>query len=199
MVQGAGGQPALIYDKMAQDPDVNGQNVYFHRHTATGWTAAANLLGISNTRSGPSLAWDSTEGYGIAVEDNSQLGYIHSALGTVWSSVDPVFGAGSGGWYPSLAMDPVFHEPAIAFYVCSPASGLTETGCPTDQNELRVTQRTGGNWQETLVDAEGGYLPQLAFFASGKKVVAYRQPLAKDPATGRAVPGAGVLKLAVER
>ena len=25
----------------------------------------------------------------------------------------PIFASGTGGWYPSLAMDPIFHEPAF--------------------------------------------------------------------------------------
>ena len=50
-----------------------------------------------------------------------------------------------------------------------------------------MIQRSGGRWQSATVDPDGAYLPQLGFFASGKRVVAYRQP------------GTGAVKLAVER
>jgi hypothetical protein len=206
MAQGPAGELAIAYDQMKTGADIEGQNVIFQRHTAGGWGPQAALLNVTNTQTGASLAYDPVEGYGVAVEDaqTNQLSYVHTltlADGGVgkWTSLDPVYGTGTGGWYPSLAMDPIYHEPAIAFYVCSPVSGVNDTQCPTASNELQVTQRVGGNWQATTVDPEGGYLPQLAFFASGKKVIAYRQPLAKDSTSGKPVPDAGVLKLAVER
>jgi hypothetical protein len=193
-------QPAVAYDQMPQDAE-SGQNVVFQQRNADGSWGNAELPGpIGKTQTGPSIAWDPQEGFGIAVVDaqTNELGYFRKAPGRTTWPLDPVFGSGSGGWYPSLAMDPVNHEPAIAFYVCSPAAGLNETQCRTDTNELRVTQRIANVWQDQLVDAEGGYAPQLAFFASGMRVIAYRQPVAKDPLNGTAVPGAGILKLAVE-
>jgi hypothetical protein len=93
--------------------------------------------------------------------------------------------SGSGGWYPSLAMDPVNHEPAIAFYVCSPRSGVNPTSCSTPNDELRIAQRVSGTWRETVVDQGGGYSPKLGFLKSNKRVVVYRVPPA--------------LKIAVER
>ena len=96
-------------------------------------------------------------------------------------------------------MDPVNHEPAIAFYICSPRGSINETGCLTNEDRLMVTQRVVGTWRETLVDPAGGYAPKIAFFASGKRVVVYRSPPAVDPATGVTVTGVGALKIAVER
>ena len=104
-----------------------------------------------------------------------------------WDQATPVFGGGSGGWYPSLAMDPVNHEPAIAFYVCSKISGQAEGTCLENEDELRIIQRVFSNWRETLVDSEGGILPKIGFFANGKRVVAYRVPKTKR------------MRLAVER
>ncbi|MFO0594142.1 MAG: hypothetical protein U0228_02525 [Myxococcaceae bacterium] len=206
MVLGANNQPAIIHDQMFGDSDVNGQNVVFQQRTPAGtWTQpGGSLLVISNTQSGASLAYDATEGYGIAVLDRqtNQLGYIHSATGASWSGVDPVFGSGAGGWYPSLAMDPVFHEPAIAFYICSARSSVTETGCNINEDELKVIQRVAGTWREDLVDSEGGYLPQLGFFPDNmrsRRVVVYRTPPAIDPATGLTRTDVGQLKIAVER
>ncbi len=203
MVIGADDQPAIIHDQMFGTSDSNGVNVIFQQRSSTGaWTApSGSLLNISNTQTGASLAYDPTEGYGIAVVDRAtnQLSYINSTNGTAWSTVDPVFGAGSGGWYPSLAMDPINHEPAIAFYVCSPRSGVAETACTTTEDELRVTQRIAGMWRETVVDTNGGWAPKIGFFASGKRVVVYRAPPAVDPGTGLTVTDVGQLKIAVER
>jgi hypothetical protein len=194
---GPNDQPAMVYDQMHLGADTVGANVVFQKRTAAGWSATNIVLNVTNTQTGPSLAYDaipdggttSTEGYGIAVYDvaGSQLEYVNSLNGTTWSSPDPAVGAGSSGWYPSLAMDPTYHEPVIAYYHCSPRAGATADQCIADEDELRVTQRVAGTWRDTLVDTAGGYMPKLAFFASGKKVLAYR-----DPRTG-------AVKLAVEK
>jgi len=213
------GQPAMVYDQMFGTSDQNGSNVVFQERNAAGsWGSPQVLLNISNTQSGPSLAYspdvvttdaDPGEGFGIAVVDRAtnELSYIHRPVGsTVWTTPDPVFGSGSGGWYPSLAMDPAFGEPAIAFYVCSPRSSVNETNCINDEDELRIKQRVAGNWREVVVDKEGGYLPKLGFFvdgsgpgASSKRVVVYRQPRSIDRTSGLPVENEGMLKLAVER
>ncbi len=208
MIIGPGDQPAITHDQMFGTSDSNGNNVVFQRRKADGtWTPAATLLNISNTQSGASLAWDPMEGYGIAVVDRAtnELTYIRSADGTSWSSPDPVFGSGSGGWYPSLAMDPKNHEPAIAFYVCSPKSGLNEQGCTTSEDELRIRQRISGTWRDVVVDPNGGYEPKIGFFAprqageEPRRFVVYRQPPSIDPTTGLTVTNVGALKIAVER
>lgn len=202
MVIGAGDQPAIIYDQMFGTSDSNGINVFFQKRNPNGtWTPTGSLLTVSNTQTGAVLAYDPTEGYGIAFVDRgtNELGYVNSVNGTTWNSIDPVFGSGSGGWYPSLAMDPINHEPAIAFYVCSPRASVIETGCTTTEDKLVVTQRVVGTWRETVVDTNGGYGPKLAFFASGKRVVVYRTPPAINPTTGLTVTGVGALKIAVER
>lgn len=203
-------QPAMVYDQMFGSPDQNGQNLLFQERRADGtWGTPQALLNISNTQSGASIAWDDTVGFGIAVVDRATnaLTYIERPPGAAgWNAPDPVFGAGSGGWYPSLAMDPVYHEPAVAFYVCSPKGNVNETNCLTTDDELRIAQRVGGNWREVLVDKEGGFQPKLGFFVDGsgpgatsKRAVVYRQPPAIDPDTGLPVETQGMLKLAVER
>lgn len=199
MAMGAGNLPIITYDLVPESADGPGHNVLAQRRTAAGWTGAAEVYGAANTQSGASVAYDACqnpvppatcEGYGIAVFDvsTSQLTYLRSADGATWQSPDPVYGLGTGGWWPSLAMDPAHHEPAIAFYVCDQRQGITDpTNCRASDDELRVMQRVGGLWRSSTVDPEGGYLPQLGFFASGKRVVAY-----KDKTTG-------AVKLAVER
>jgi hypothetical protein len=191
----------IVYDQMFGTADTNGQNVYFQeRDSSGGWSAPANVINISNTQTGASLAWDSLEGYGLAVVDlgTSQLSYLNKPTGGLWNSADPVFGSGSGGWYPHLAMDVVNHEPSIAYYVCSARAGIADTSCTTAEDELRVAQRVAGNWREVVVDTGGGYAPKHGFLSSGKRVVVYRVPPAVD-AQGLTVTNAGALKIAVER
>jgi hypothetical protein len=202
MIMGPNNQPAVVHDQMFGTADSNGTNVVFQLKGATTWPMpGGTLLNISNTQTGPALAWDAMEGFGIAVVDRSasQLTYVNSLNGAAWSNPDPVFGAGSGGWYPSLAMDPINHEPSIAFYICSPRNGIAETSCLTTEDELRVTQRIAGTWRETVVDPEGGFAPKIGFFASGKRVVVYRLPPSVDPTTGLTSTKVGKLKIAVER
>ncbi|MEW5741947.1 MAG: hypothetical protein AB1938_23735, partial [Myxococcota bacterium] len=210
LVAGAEGRPAMIYDQMLEGWDDNGSNVWFHERDAQGnWGAAAPVVTISNTQSGASLAYDAMEGYGVAVVERAtnSLLYVRKVPGaTRWNVPDAVYNLGTGGWYPSLAIDPVYHEPAIAFYFCSNRNGIAESNCLTTEDELRIRQRIAGTWRETVVDPEGGYLPQLGFFVQGsgpgavsKRVLVYRQPSAIDPATSLPVTNQGELKIAVER
>jgi len=187
----ANGQPAMVSDRALGGADTPGRDIMFTRRKADGtWTNSITpALIIGNTMSGGSLAWDPTEGYGIAVIEHSDdtLLYTRSMDGAAWSTADHVLGGGSTGWYPSLAMDPVNHEPAIAFYTCSKANGRAEGTCSQTEDELRLIQRIVSTWREELVDLEGGYLPKIGFFASGKRFVAYRVPSTKK------------IRLAVER
>jgi hypothetical protein len=146
-----GSSVGIVYDQMFATADINGQNVYFQERDSSGtWSAPARVLLTSNTQTGASLAWDSQEGYGLAVIDpgTSQLSYLNKSAGGPWTSPDPVFGSGSGGWYPNLAMDPVTHEPSIAYYVCSARAGVADTACDTAEDELRVARRVAGTWRE---------------------------------------------------
>lgn len=186
----AGDLPFIAYSLIPTSADGPGSSVMVQRRTAAGpWVDAAEVYGAGDTQSGASVAWDGTEGYGIAVLDatTNQLVYLRSADGAAWDSPDQVFGSGTGGWYPSLAMDPQHHEPAVAFYICSARSNVSAGNCTPADDELRVMQKVAGNWQKSTVDPDGAYLPQLAFFASGKRVIAYRHPTS------------GIVKLAVER
>jgi hypothetical protein len=188
----ANGQPALVHDQVFGSGDGYGQNVFFQRRNADGsWTGAVKVQSVGNTQLGASLAWSTQLGYGVAVVDRSsdRLTFTSSLDGTSWTQPDPVFQSGSGGWYPSLAIDPQSHEPSIAFHVCAFAAGVDETGCNPLQDELRVTTRNGLSlqWNEALVDAEGGYSPKLAFLSTGQRVVAYRSQ------------ATGAIKLATEQ
>ncbi len=185
----ADGQPALVFDQL-NGWEGPGHDVFFMRRNPDGSWTSPRLVISGNTQLGPSMAYDSVLGFGVAVVDpnSSLLQYRESKDGTTWSTADPVVQYGSGGWYASLAFDPVNHEPAVAFYLCSDKSGVTSIGdCPPGEDGLFVRQRIADNWRETPVDAEGGYLPKLGFLSSGKRFVVYR------------LPANGSVRLAVER
>lgn len=190
MVLGEGGQPALVHDQVFGSADGTGQNVIFVRRQASGtWTSGSVVQTVANTQTGASLAWNPVEGYGIAVLERATnlLTYTASKDGVTWSLPDPVYQSGSGGWWPSLAFDPINNEPAIAYYVCSLRVGVNEGGCSPNDDALYVTQRIVGNWRDVLVDEAGGYRPKVGFLSSGKRFVVYRS--LQD----------GSIKMAVER
>lgn len=199
----AGNQPAVVHDKAPESALASGTDVIFQRRNADGvtWTAPVRVQDVPNTQLGASMAYDATVGFGIAVlnKANDALTYVECDEGTAtrcaaaadWSTPDPVYNVGTGGWYPSLAFDPVNHEPSIAYYVCALEPGRNDTSCNTGDDELVVSTRIGGIWRESLVDAGGGWSPKLAYLSNGKRVVLYRAPVV--------APDSGALKLAVEQ
>lgn len=182
----AGGQPALVFDQAFGSADAPGQNVYFQRRGTDGvsWTPPVQVQAVGNTMLGASMAYDSTKGFGIAVVDrsNSRLTFItcdgktgtQCAAARDWTTPDPVYQAGSGGWYPSLAFDPATHDPSIAFYICSLESGRNEGSCSPSDDALVIATRVEGQWREVTVDTDGAWSPKLAFLSSGQRVVLYR-------------------------
>ncbi|PTL81923.1 hypothetical protein [Vitiosangium sp. GDMCC 1.1324] len=189
MVLGDGKQPALVHDQVTDGADARGHNILFQKRKADGsWTAPLHVQTVYDTQLGPSLAWDSQVGYGVAAVDrtSNKLTYTFSKDGVTWTEPDPVFQSGAGGWYPSLAFDPTMHEPHIAYYICSNSSSANEQSCDPRVDELRIFALIEGNWRDVLVDAAGGWGSKLAFLSTGKRVVAYRAP------------DTGVVKLAVE-
>lgn len=190
----AGGQPALVHDQIFGSADGTGQNVHFNRRKADGTWDTQILMSIGNTQSGASLAWDSQAGFGVAAverQGDGPLRFISSTDGKTWSFPDDVFQYGSGGWYPSLAFDPVHHEPAVAFYNCSSRNGANEGSCQVGEGGVFIRQRIGAagtaEWTEIFVDTAGGGPLKLGFLSSGRRVVAYRHAVT------------GLLTLAVER
>ncbi len=211
IIHGLDGGPALISDRSISGPDTFGEDVVFsERVAANTWqtrSITATTAGSvpfppfsnspANTQAGPQIGYDPTEGYAVAYMDRSvgTLKYSNCQTNcsdpTVnhWSTPDPVFGSGSGGWYPSVAVNPTTHAPSIAFYICSNQSGKNEGSCDPTQDELDITERLvpGGAWTSpTTVDLAGAFQTQMKYLPSGKRAIAYR-----DPVTG-------VLKLAVE-
>jgi len=177
MIIDAQGLLAMVSDEIFGSADGIGTNVLFHRQNADGsWTSTpwyAPVMQIANTQRGPSLAYDPTLGYGIAVVDRTSntLLFTQSTTGAVWTQQDPVFQSGTGGWYPSVAIDPSAHEPHIAFTFCSTQTGIAETSCPASQRQLRLAYRTLGNWRQVVIDPQGGVLPKLEYLSTGKRVI----------------------------
>ena len=199
----AGAQPALVHDLVPEAALASGSDVVFQRRNTDGttWSAPVRVQQVANAQLGPSMAYDATVGFGIAVVDKTgdKLTYIECDESSAtkctaaadWSTPDPVYNSGTGGWYPSLAFDPVNHEPSIAYYVCALESGRNDTSCNPGDDELVVSTRIAGIWRETLVDAGGGWSPKLAYLSNGKRVVLYRAPVVASDN--------GALKLAVEK
>lgn len=201
LVVGDDGFGALVEDTEPAG-DVPGVGVYFRKQDSSGlWSHPTTALGgpfgdlpqggPQDTLSGPTLSYDSQVGYGVAVYDNSahKLFYTESTSPlTRWSTSLPLVGSGSQGWYPSLAFDPVAHQPSVAFYYCSSTPGKSQSGCSVSEQSLQIISRLGGNWQTPqVVDSAGALLPKLGFLSTGKRVIVY-----KDPFTG-------FLKLAAEK
>ncbi len=191
-LQLGGGELGFAHDRQTGNTDFGspGNDVIFSKRLADGgFTAATQVMTAGNTQTGPSLAYDPTVGWAVAVVDrtNDTLYFTQSSDGATWTLPDPAFQSGSGGFWPSLSIDPATHDPSIAFYFCGLSTGLAEVACPAGEDELRVLRRLEGNWREALVDEAGGYLPQLAHLSGGQRVVVYRDPQS------------GALKLATEK
>ena len=187
MVQG---QPAIVSDQLFDSETALGVNVNFTWRRSDGtWISKTPVMQIANTQVGPSLAYDSVLGFAVAAVDRSSdtLFFSSSSDGITWTVKDPAYQSGSGGWYPSVAVDPFTHEPSIAYYFCSITPGVSEGNCPANQNELRILSRVLGNWRSARIDPQGGVLPKLAFLSTGKRLLVYRHPQS------------GALKLYVDR
>ncbi len=183
----ANDEPALVTDEFGQSggAESSGQNVDFvMRLGPNHWSAPVRVFTADDTQTGPSLAYDPSYGYAAVVYDQgsnrNQLLFSSSKDGTTWSAADDVYG-GSGGWYPSVAIDPTRGAPAIADFLCSTQSGIGNLqSCPASQRAIEVRTLQGVAWgQPETVDPAGGYQPKLAFLSTGKMVIAYRQLDAK--------------------
>ncbi len=186
----ANGQPAILADHVEMTAEGPGKDPYFVKRNADGtWTAPVQVAAVGSTQTGASFAYDSTLGFAVAVLDRTRdaLLFTSSPTGVTWDSPTPVYEFGTGGWWPSVAVDPTTHDPSIVYYVCSTRGGVPEGMCRDVDDDLRIATRAVGNWRHGSVDPEGGYLPKLGILSTGQRVIAYRA-LAN-----------GALKLAVER
>jgi len=191
LAMGLGGQPAVVSDQIFDNGVGAGSNILFNQRASTGtWNPrydspsevvqATSILSATQDAPGPSLAFDDPTvggiGYGVAYSEPTlgKLSFIQSANGVSWIPPDPVFQSGSGGWYPSLAIDPVLHTPSIAFYFCSASPGVSPQLCPAAQDNIQIAENVGGNWVFTIVDPDGFYTPKLGILSSGKRVLVYQ-------------------------
>ncbi len=198
---GPGGEVAIASNTMPGGANDTAALLYFtHRKSGAGTftpmkrvdaTIGQNGSGIADAQRGPSLAWNSTAGYGIACEDRSTeqiLYYFSSPDGDNWSKAPSnVYGSGKGGWWPSLAFDPG-GAPNIAFYVCSTAA----TGACQAHELWIASQLPSSDWVHRTVDSEGGYLPRMTY-AGGKAAIAYKSMNGTHNDAGN------TLKLALEK
>jgi hypothetical protein len=184
--------PALVWSAQPGGPTDTARDLWFARRTGEAWSEPVKLRAVGDTSWGPSFAWSSASGFGIAYEDRGRgvLSFLASVDGESWLAPEPIFGSGTGGWQPGLAFDPE-GEPAIVHYVCSTVSSASV--CRAEDDALVVQRRRNGRWPivPTVVDPEGGRGPRLVF-AGGKMVIAYKDLSGEGP-TPRA------LKLAVQR
>lgn len=165
------------------DLDGTDRYLYFNRFSGGAWSATKEIFSSQsqnasnvggNNHGCASLAADPQLGFAVAWTNYSQniLYYSTSTDGLSWSPPEQAFGAGTGGWMPSLAIDPGLHLPVVAYYVCSLSANATT--CGTSDDELRVSARkTDGRWYASTVDPEGGAFPTL-LFNGGQMVVVYR-------------------------
>ncbi|MHB8416488.1 MAG: hypothetical protein ACYDCL_00320 [Myxococcales bacterium] len=195
----ANDQPALVTDEFGQSPgaESGGQNVDFVMRLGTNnWSVPQRIFNASDTQTGPSLAYGAGVGFAAAVYDEGSsqqtLLFSSSQDGQSWSPANDVF-AGSGGWYPSVAIDPTTGQPSIADFFCSDETGVSNLqSCPATQRSLELRTLQGAGWCSAVqVDPAGGYQPKLGFLSTGKRVIAYRQLDAKGKV--------GPLVLAVEQ
>ncbi|MBS2031910.1 MAG: hypothetical protein JST54_28695 [Deltaproteobacteria bacterium] len=161
--------------------DIDGiiSGLYTVQYSQGAWTGKQALFTnppLANEDSiGPRIVADSTVGFGLAWADmsTSKVYYSSSSDGQNWAPYTEAYGAGTGGWYPSLAFD-VNHLPALAFYVCSQEPGVNQGSCPPAEDELRLANyKPNGHWPSVTIDSEGGYYPTL-MYNGGQAVVVYR-------------------------
>jgi hypothetical protein len=171
-------KPWIAYDQIYGSSDGIGNNVNTQSWDGTKWSSDDVVLMTANTGTGPTIAYDSTVGYGMAVQDinTGVLTYVDKSMtATQWNSPDQVYGSGTGGLEPSLAFDPMYHEPAIAYFICSLNIGANADHCQPDHQELDIAQRIMGNWQVDKITTDHVTRLRLGFLPNGKRVVVFRE------------------------
>jgi hypothetical protein len=171
----AGDLPVIAFDHDTTGPGGMGANVTVDQRNMLGWQAQ-DVLDTALTQL--SLAADSSGSLFVAAFDGSAgtLQYRTRPSGGTWSASEVVFSTGTGGSSPSISIAPTSHAPSVAYFVCSTKPGITPDKC--DTHELRLSVRSP-SWESYLVDAAGGAQIHSGSFASGKRIITYR-----DPTTG---------------
>ena len=184
----ANGQPALLADHVETTAEGPGTSLLVKRNADGTWTAPVEVAAVGSTQTGATLDRSGARLRGGRGGQDPRRAVLHRvAHRRDVGSPTPVYEFGTGGWWPSVAVDPATHDPSIAYYVCSTRAGAPEGMCRDVDDDLRIATRAVGNWRHGSVDPAGGYLPKLGFLSTGQRVIVYRA-LAD-----------GALKLAVER
>jgi hypothetical protein len=210
-IRGASGNPALVSDIGRGSPTTPGADAYFTERKSGVWGCPTVVLrsgeatAVTNSENGPTLAYDPTEGYAIAVTSiNSASGgpaalykscppTLDCSLTNSWNVFQTVFSSGSGGFFASVAINPDTHEPWVAHYFCSTTAGKTVGSCVPTQDELKVSNSTRfggvpGPWIDETVDVTGAFQTQMLYLSNPTRLaIGYRDP------------NTGALKLAVEK
>jgi hypothetical protein len=162
------------------NPPIAGQIV---QNSTTGW--GTGYLGDT----GPSLAFDPGPqglGYGVAfncrgcLNGVDQLSYTQCTPptdctnGNNWTSPDNFFASGTGGWWPSLQIDPILHVAVIAAYNCALHNSVSFGSCPTNEDEVVLWRQVGSNWTHLQVDPDGYFEPKLGLLSTEQAVVVYQ-------------------------
>ncbi len=171
----AGDLPVIAFDHDTTGPGGMGADVTVDQRNMLGWQTQDVL---DTTLTQLSLAADPSGNLFVAAFDGSAgtLQYRTKPNGGTWAPSEVVFNMGTGGWSPSISISPTSRAPSIAYFVCSTKPGITADKC--DEHALRLSIRTS-TWESYLVDAAGGAQIHSGSFASGKRIITYR-----DPTTG---------------
>ncbi len=204
MIFGQSGALAVLCDSVPTGQGVvnqDGNNAWFVQqnlgpwtNTTSEWTLPINPFNpknteadiLVNTQSGPQMAYNLTYGYSVVAVDTAPpmgagapaLYYVSSPDGKIWSNRQTVFSLGSGGFYPSIADDPLNANPNIVYTICSANTGILPAPktCDSPALVLDVVSGNPPDWADnkTTVTNQAAFTPKIAFLSSDKFVIAYR-------------------------
>jgi len=205
MIFGQNGALAVLCDSDQTGQgavDADGENAWFVQQNLGSWTSTtadwslpinpfnpknteADIL--VNTQTGPQMAYNSTFGYSVVAVDTAPplgagaaaLYYVSSSDGQTWSNRQTVFSLGSGGFYPSIADDPVSGNPNIVYTICSGSPGVLpapDGACDAPELDLVVVGTNPPNWEAntTTISNQAVFMPKIAFLSTDQIVIAYR-------------------------
>ncbi len=142
---------------------------------------------LVNTQTGPQMAYNKTFGYSVVAVDTAPptgggaaaLYYASSPDGQNWSNRQIVFSLGSGGFYPSIADDPISGNPNIVYTICSGSPGVLPApgACNAPELDLVTVSTNPPSWSATpatTISNQAVFMPKIGFLSTDKIVIAYR-------------------------
>ncbi len=195
LIYAENGVLALVNDSSAKDEGslASGSGpINFTKQTGSNtqtnadWTAPIDPFNpsgagqtLGNPGTGPSMVYDHTFGYGVVATDITAaaptLSYVSSPDGASWSTRESVYGLGSGGFFPQLAVNPTTHNPVVAFTICSLSPGLQPDthACSSTDAALETAERTPQGWAKSAELSGNFWTPKFGYLSTGKKVFVY--------------------------